>query len=201
MALEAMAAGEKELARRSLRMLAQTSFHRAWAKRYLAVLDGEHPADDPIAQSCRRVQERMIDQDYFGKDLLPESIVYDQRTRTTGPDRRPEVRDQRLILWLMLQDIDQFRQAMLANEAVFRGKPLPRHFQEGLLFLELQRGDHLRDRFMFTPDVLERFARYRTILSDYQRDHDQPKMYRRLCDTMYDSWWRFMSSDINVWFY
>ena len=149
--------GEKEAARKYLRMLEPTLFHRAWAKKRLQILD----ADTLIASTDAWLKEKrsMIPK----RDTLRSSTDYLASLNllaSSNPANKMAV-DYLLCYHLLSKDIRSFTNAY--NRYVKDTSPvLPRIYGEALLIslLNSKATDKEVQSYGISPDMIREFAEY-----------------------------------------
>ncbi|MDO4558300.1 MAG: DUF6057 family protein [Planctomycetia bacterium] len=200
LATNAMVRREYPLARRYLNVLRRTWFHRRWAERMSELADREERGESTGTEipgsemaEIAELRRREIHMDTFSRGMQSEAILTHRFTDLPlCAQDAASIRELQLICRLQNNDPETFVRFV---ETVLRDlgrRRIPRHFQEVLLLLSLDRPE-LGERYVYTPEVMRRFERLRPYLLEYRRDPgpDALERLRVILDRDYpDTFWR-----------
>lgn len=144
--------GEYNLARRYLRMLSRTMFHKDWARRYMAYADNpEAMADDP---ELAQVRPLMAFDNYIGGDgaLIETYLASSIAALAGGP---PELVELSLQFNMVRKTIADFWPRFMLYARTHDS--LPRHYQEAAILFSTLEGKVDWRSFKIDPDVVARF--------------------------------------------
>lgn len=165
----AMVGGEYDNARRYLRLLSRSTFHRAWAEEVQALLNDRKrmAADDRFA-----VPMRLYDagNEVVGEDKsLVESTLLKKWMYTDTYD--PVAQQYALCCAMQMRDENVFWAQVQRYYVIHEGKPFPRHVQEAMLFYyyELKSAGVNISMIQFDSQVRQRYQAFLDRLTQFSR--------------------------------
>lgn len=152
MAKSAILMREYDLARKYLRTLAQTKYHKAWAEKYLEYCDQPELVDlDP---EMAQIKQLMMFRDHIGGDGGKiESYLLPMLSAMAGGTM--EMLDLSLQCNLMQKQLDGFMVRLQGGWP--RGRRLPKHYQEAALLWSYLNHKSLPADLRIDPDVAKRY--------------------------------------------
>ena len=165
-----LANGETALARKYLQIIRRSPFHRRWAERRLAYLDGEDPARS-VAEEVEQIRKRMPKENRLLKthpdlDAILLDLVFAEDFRTSSDAM------QELTLFLLLQQkqLDRFKEYFDFRFQQQEPWEIPVHFQEAILIVSQDPKKAMTD-YHLLPSIGERYQWF----VDFGRQHGEMK--------------------------
>ena len=181
----AMVNGEAEVARKYIRLLKHTRFHRKWAEAQEQYVN--HPEKMKDNPDYAIVQRLMMTEDMLGSDNgMPEMFL--MSTLLSNNNRDPLIQELTLLSALWKKDIALFWPRFFNYATLHKGEPMPKHYQEAAyLYGHLENQIDI-SQMPFDEDVVQN---YNEFMEQAQRcqgmteEQMKPLFYPRFGHTFY----------------